>query len=61
MEVFNEYFMLFMTLQQAIQVPWFKQQMETSKNYDACAAYMEKNAPMFADYPSFLQACYAEE
>ena len=59
--IFNEYFMLFASKDEADSVEVYKKQMETSMNYDECATWMLANKPMFASYEDFLQACYAEE
>ena len=56
--VFNEYFMLFATAQQAQQVEIFQKQMATSQNYDETVAFMESNPPMFENFAAFLDACY---
>lgn len=56
--VFNEYFMLFATKDEAEQTDAFKRQMQTSKNYSETVAYMSKNEPMFDGFEAFLDACY---
>lgn len=58
--VFNEYFMLFTSEEEATQVPVFKKQMKTSMNYDECAAYMRSREPMFSSYEAFLKECYKD-
>ncbi|MBR3988860.1 MAG: acyltransferase [Clostridia bacterium] len=57
-EVFNEYFMLFSTKEEADSINRYKKQMETSMNYDECAEYMLSHKPMFSSYEEFLKACY---
>ncbi len=57
-EIFSEYFMLFMKAEDAVKIEKFKQQMQTSNNFDECIKYMKQYAPMFEDYESFLNACY---
>ncbi len=59
-EVFSEYFMLFSRKDEALRVNVFKAQMETSMNFDECAAYMEANQPMFDSYDAFLKAIFTE-
>lgn len=61
MEVFTEYFMLFLTCEEAAAVPAFKRQMELMGNYDQTCAYMQSHAPAFAGYEAFLAACFEEE
>ncbi len=58
--VFSEHFMLFSSKEEADKIDLFKKQMQTSKNYDECAQYMQCNKPMFLSYDEFLDACYAE-
>lgn len=57
-EIFSEYFMLFCTAEQALQIPKFKAQMETNNNFDETLDYMKNNPPMFDGYVSFLNECY---
>lgn len=59
MEAFWEYFMLFMTADEAKNVKVFRQQMETGYNYEDTVAYMQGKTPMFEGYEAFLDACYA--
>lgn len=58
--VFNEYFMLFSSKEEADAVEKFKEQMQTSMNYDESAKYMLSSKPMFASYEEFLKACYKD-
>lgn len=57
-EIFSEYFMLFMTREEAQKIPAFRAQMARMGNFDATAEYMDAHQPIFADYESFLNDCY---
>lgn len=59
-EIFNEYFMLFMTAQEAEKIPQFRKQMALLGNLDETKAFMAQNSPMFDSYDSFLKACFEE-
>lgn len=59
--IFNEYFMLFSTKDEADATAAFRRQMETSGNYGETAERMNKNEPMFSSYEEFLEACYSRE
>ena len=59
-EVFTEYFMLFLTSREAATIPAFKRQMALMGNYDETCAYMDAQKPMFAGYEAFLAACFDE-
>lgn len=59
-EIFNEYFSLFSTAEEARKVPAFRSQMERMGNFEDTVRYMEAHAPIFPDYESFLKACYEE-
>lgn len=61
MEVFNEYFQLFATRQQAEANPAFQVQMTRMGNIDQTKAYMDDQRPMFDGFESFLAACYAQD
>ncbi len=56
--VFNEYFMLFASREEAEQTEAFKRQMQTSKNYSETQTYMSTHKPMFDSFEAFLDACY---
>ena len=56
--VFNEYFMLFATRDEAINVDSFKKQMNTSAGFAESAYYMDTHPPMFSSFEEFLDACY---
>lgn len=60
MEVFNEYFQLFATRQQAEANPAFQAQMTRMGSFDQTQAYMDSQPPMFAGFEEFLTACYAK-
>ena len=60
MEVFSEYFMLFLSKDEALRVPNFKAQMETSMNFAESEAYMDVNRPMFDGYDAFLKAIFTQ-
>lgn len=60
-EVFREYFMLFMSGDCAVQTAALKAQMETSGNFEECLQYMNSEKPMFSNYETFLQECYREQ
>ena len=57
-EVFDEYFMLFATREEAEQTPAFRRKMELLDSYEATAGYMDANPPMFDSYEAFLKTCY---
>ena len=59
-EIFSEYFMLFVTREEAVSNPVFRKQMETVGNFDACVRYMDSHPPMFSGYEAFLEACWQE-
>lgn len=59
--IFNEYFMLFSSKEEAECIEAYKKQMKTSMNYEASAAYMLSHKPMFSNYEEFLRACYEKE
>lgn len=59
MEVFSEYFQLFMTRQQAEANPAFMAQMSRMGSLEQTRAYMDAVPPMFDGYEAFLAACYA--
>lgn len=56
MEIFREYFMLFLSEEEAMKVPDFARQMRLMGNFDETAAYMRLNKPMFDGYEAFLAA-----
>lgn len=58
MEIFSEYFMLFCTAEQALEIPVFKAQMETNNNFDETLEIMKKNPPIFDGYEAFLNECF---
>lgn len=60
-EVFDEYFMLFCSKEEAVQNKAFKKKLELLGNYEESLAYMDQNPPMFGSYEEFLQACYKEQ
>lgn len=57
-EIFSEYFMLFCTAEEALEIPQFKAQMETSNNFDETINYMNNNQPIFDGYEAFLNECF---
>lgn len=59
--IFNEYFMLFTSTEEAEQINVFKKQMEALNNYDETTAYMSAKKPMFSSYEDFLRACYEKD
>ena len=60
-EIFREYFMLFSEREEAAGNPEFRFQMELLESYEATVSYMDRHAPMFADYRAFLDACYTDD
>lgn len=56
-EVFREYFMLFLTPEEAESIPDFKAQMSTGEGFSESYNYMRDNKPMFGSYELFLHAC----
>lgn len=60
-EVFREYFMLFCTAEEAMQIPEFQSQMNLSGSVAASEEYLQKTKPMFQDYTEFLDACYGKD
>lgn len=59
-EIFTEYFMLFLTSAEASAIPEFKRQMMLMGNYDRTCAYMDAHQPLFAGYEAFLAACFED-
>lgn len=59
-EVFDEYFMLFCTAEDAASNPRFRFQMETGMGFEECVTYMEQRKPRFRGFAAFLQACLEE-
>ena len=57
-EVFKEYFMLFLTAEEAEKIPIFKSQLKTCGNYEDSIAYMKNNPPVFSGYEAFLNECF---
>lgn len=60
-EVFREYFMLFSSVDEAMQIPDFRFQMGTCNNLAESELYMREHEPMFESYEAFLNACYQED
>ena len=60
-EVFNEYFMLFATAEEAKRIPKFRSQMATGRNFQKSDLYMRQHKPMFDGYDDFLRTCFGEE
>ncbi len=60
-EIFTEYFMLFLTRQEAERIPEFRKQMALLGNYDETVAFMDKNPPVFPGYEAFLKECRKEK
>ena len=60
-EVFNEYFPLFCTREEAEKVEVFRQQMGRMDTMAETQAYMDANPPMFNGYEAFLAACLNDE
>ena len=58
MGIFREYFMLFLTAQEAANIPDFRFQMSTGGNFDETFAYMNAHKPMFGSFKEFLENCY---
>ena len=57
-EIFREYFMLFLTSEEAADIPDFRFQMGTGGNYDETLVYMNSTPPMFNSFEDFLGKCY---
>lgn len=60
-EIFNEYFMLFTTAEEAAGVDAFRAQMGRMDGFETCVSYMNGRTPRFPDYEAFLEACWQEE
>lgn len=60
-EIFSEYFMLFCSSEEAVEVPVFMSQMRTNDNLDKTIDYMENNEPLFKSYEDFLTACFEDK
>lgn len=60
-EIFNEYFQLFCTREEAEKVDAFRKQMARMDTMAETQAYMEANPPRFDGYEAFLKACYADD
>ena len=56
-EIFHEYFMLFMTRREAEKIPQFQKQMALLGNLEETVAYMDAHAPIFDGYEAFLKEC----
>lgn len=59
-EIFDEYFMLFCSADEAANTPAFRKKLELLGNFDESVSYMRANKPMFDGYEAFLNACYEE-
>lgn len=59
MEIFDNYFQLFATREEAEKNPVFRAQMLRMDSLAETQAYMDANLPMFSSYEAFLDACYA--
>lgn len=57
-EVFGEYFMLFCDADEAINNPVFRRQMATGAGFTKSEQFLRNHTPMFADYETFLEACF---
>ena len=60
-EIFSEYFPLFLTRQEAEAIPTFRAQMGRMESFDETAAYMDAHKPEFDGYEAFLQYCYQQD
>lgn len=60
-EVFAEYFLLFAGAEEAKKNQAFRQKMGLLGNFGQTLTYMEQHSPMFADYETFLRACFPEK
>lgn len=59
-QVFHEFFMLFETAASAKKKNWCVNKMQLCCNYEESIAYLESNAPVFANYDDFLKFCFEE-
>ena len=59
-EIFDEYFMLFCSPDEAVNNAAFRKKLELLGNFDQSVSYMRENKPMFDGYEAFLNACYEE-
>lgn len=57
-DIFREYFMLFLTAEEASDIADFRFQMSTGGNYDETVGYMNSHKPMFDSFEEFLKKCY---
>ncbi len=56
-EVFKEYFMLFMTADEAQKIPKFRSQLNVGDPMKSIC-YMNEHKPMFDNYEAFLDECF---
>lgn len=56
-EVFKEYFMLFSTIEEAMDSLEFRSRMKCCGNFEESIVYMETRNPMFNSYEEFLGNC----
>lgn len=56
-EVFSEYFLLFMTVEEASSVKKFREQMNVGKSYCATMNHYRNKKPIFQSYEEFLSYC----
>lgn len=57
-EVFHEYFMLFETVEDAMQNNFFKEKIQLCGNESSTVAYMNIRKSMFSCYDEFIKACF---
>lgn len=59
-EIFNEYFMLFETCEDARNVEAFSRQMELCDNIEDTLAYMKSKPYKFYNYDEFMKFCFED-
>ena len=57
-EVFFEYFMLFMTIDEAKCNVIFEKQLNVGQSYEETKLFYKDNPPLFSSYEDFLKWCY---
>lgn len=57
-EVFHEYFMLFETVEGAMQNNMFRKKIQLGENESSTIAYMDMHKPMFSGYDEFIKTSF---
>ncbi len=59
-DVFNEYFMLFSSNDEAQRTLSFLSKMKKGNNQDESIRFLEENKPMFDSFEDFIKACFED-